>query len=131
MLEAPLERAVYCCWMLLVFDLVSLRRTSWYFCLVLRLVHPSSLKFKQLFMALREDTSFLLQHLFRLCSFIKALITNKHLLYVILLNTCPSIVWDCSVSSLNSRKSFSTLSVLHWVESPIFGQIFNIGPRTF
>ena len=49
-----------------------------------------------------------------LCSFIKVLRTDKRLLYVILLNTCPSIIIDCSVSSLNSHKSISTLSVLQF-----------------
>ena len=63
-------------------------------------------------------------------SFIKASRTDKRLLYVILLNTYPSIVIDCPVSSLNSHKSISTLSVLHWVESSIFCQIFDIGPWT-
>ena len=65
-----------------------------------------------------------------LCFFSKALRADKRLLYVILLNTCPSFVIDCPVSSLNPHKSISTLSVLHWVESSIFCQIFDIGPRT-
>ena len=66
-----------------------------------------------------------------LCSFIKALRTDERLLYVTLLNTYPSIITDCSVSSLNSHKSILTLSVLHWVEFSIFSQIFDRGPRTF
>ena len=96
-------------------DLVSLRRTSWYFCLVLRLVHQSSLKFcpnNSLWLS-EKMLAFSFNICLDLCSFIKALRTDKRLLYVMLLNTCPSIIIDCSVSSLNSHKSFSTLSVLH------------------
>ena len=92
-------------------DLVSLRRTSWYFCLVLRLVHQSSLKFcpnNSLWLSEKMLASPFKIYL-DLCSLIKALRTDKRLLYVILLNTCPSIIIDCSVSSLNSHKSISTL----------------------
>ena len=96
-------------------DLVSLCRTPWNFCLILRLVHQSfltlcpnnSLWFSEKILAFSLDICL------DLCSFIKALRTDKRPLYVILLNTYPSIIIDCSVSSLNSHKSISTLSVLN------------------
>ena len=96
-------------------NLVSLRRTSWYFCFVLRLVHQSSLKFcsnNSLWLT-EKMLAFYFNICLDLCFFIKALRTDKRLLYVILLNTCPSIIIDCAVSSLNSPTYISTLSVLH------------------
>ena len=88
-------------------DLISLRRISWYLCLVLRLVHQSSLKFcpnNSLWLS-EKMLAFSFNICLDLCSFIKTLRTDKRLLYVMLLNTCPSIIIDCSVRSLNSRKS--------------------------
>ena len=113
--------------------LVSLCRSSWYFCLVLKLVHQSSVKlYPNNFLWLSEKMlAFSFNICLNLCSFIKALRTDKLLLYVISLNTCPSIIIDHLVSSLNSYKSILTLSVLHWVESSIFCQLFDKGSRTF
>ena len=114
-------------------DLVSLRRTSWYFCLVFGLIHQSSLKFypnNSLWLS-EKMPAFSFNICLDLCSFIKALRTDRRLLYVTLSNTCPNIIIDCSVSSLNWHKSISILSVLHWVESSIFCQFFDRGPRTF
>ena len=95
-------------------DLVSLSRPSWYFCSVLRLVHQPPLKFcpnNSLWLS-EKMLAFSFNICLDLCSFIKVLRTDKRLLYVILLSTCPRIIIDCSVSSLNSTKSISTLSVL-------------------
>ena len=69
-------------------DLVSLRRTSWYFCLVLSLVHQPSLKFcpsNSLWLS-EKVLAFSFNICLDLCSFIKALRTDKRLLYVLLLN---------------------------------------------
>ena len=65
-----------------------------------------------------------------LCSFIKALRTDKPLLYFILLNTRPNIIIDCSVKFFKFTQvyfnpiSFTLSRILN------FWQIFAIGPRT-
>ena len=67
-------------------DLISLRKTFWYFCLVLRLVHQSSLMFypnNSLWLS-EKMLAFSFNICLDLCSFIKALRTDKRLLYVIL-----------------------------------------------
>ena len=63
-------------------DLVSLRRTSWYFYLVLRLVHRSSLKFCQnnsLWLS-EKMLAFSFNICLDLCSCIKALRTDKQII---------------------------------------------------
>ena len=93
MLQVPLEMGGLFLLNVVGVDLVSSRRTSSYFCLGLRLVHQFSLMFcPNNFWLSEKMLAFFFNIYLDLCSFIKALRTDKCLLYVILLNTCTSAV---------------------------------------
>ena len=75
-------------------DLVSLRRNSWCFCLVVRLVHQSSRKSCPNYSLWLSEKmlAFSFNIWLDLYSFIKTLRTDKRLLYVLFLNICRSII---------------------------------------